>query len=303
LPDGIAWPDFLPPREAIWLVLPLVHKEALFGFLVLAQPRQPRPLDQEDRLLLRLVARQATSYLAEDEAARQLANARQYESFTRRFAYVMHDVKNVAAELALTHANAKRHRGNQAFYEDMLEALEFSVARMNRLIDQLRQERHPRIARVMLAPLLRRVVARRAAPRLVLAEPLPPLASRVEAEALETALEHLVDNALDAVGANGRVTLKLERQGRMAALVVADDGPGLPAEIMHNAGRPMAFASRKRGGLGLGLDQARNTVERVGGRFDLGSTPGQGTTIALCLPELPEPSARADLSTLEDQTT
>jgi putative PEP-CTERM system histidine kinase len=271
----------------VWQVVPLVHKSALFGFLVLGNPQQPRPMDQEDRELLRLVSRQATSYLAEDEAARQLANARQFENFTRRFAYVMHDVKNVAAELSLTLANAKRHRGNQAFYDDMLETLEFSVARMNRLIDQLRQERHPRLDRVALAPLLRRVAARRADPRLALVEPLTPVAARVEAEALESALEHLVDNALEAVGPGGRVTLRLERQGRMAALVVADDGPGLPPEIMHNAGRNMAFASGKRGGLGLGLDQARNTVERVGGRFDLASRPGRGTTIALCLPDLP----------------
>ena len=135
----LGWPPFLPPRETVWLVLPLVYKDVLFGFLTLGPPAHPRPLDLEDRELLTLVARQATSYLAEDEAARQLSNARQYENFTRRFAYVMHDVKNVAAELSLTLANAKRHRGNQAFYDDMLETLAFSVQRMNRLIDQLRQ--------------------------------------------------------------------------------------------------------------------------------------------------------------------
>ena len=285
-PETIDWPDFLPPREAVWLVLPLVHKKALFGFLVLGSPGKPRPLDHEDRELLRLVARQASSYLAEDEAARQLSNARQYEHFTRRFAYVMHDVKNVTAELSLTLANAKRHRDNPTFIDDMLETLDFSVARMNRLIDQLRQERQPRLDRVALAPLLGGVKARRADPRLELAAPLPPLAARVEPEALATALEHLVDNALEAVGPNGRVRLALEWRDGMAAIVVADDGPGLPAEIMTAAGRALAFRSARQGGLRLGLDQARNTVERVGGRFDLASRPGKGTTIALCLPAL-----------------
>jgi putative PEP-CTERM system histidine kinase len=230
--------------------------------------------------------RQATSYLAEDEAARQLSNARQYEHFTRRFAYVMHDVKNVTAELSLTLANAKRHRDNPAFIDDMLETLDFSVARMNRLIDQLRQERQPRLDRVALAPLLRGLAARRPDPRLELLQPLPSLAVRVEADALASALEHLLDNALEAVGRHGRVRLGLELRDGMAALVIADDGPGLPPEIMAAAGRASAFASTRRGGLGLGLDQARNTVERVGGRFDLASRPGQGTTIALCLPAL-----------------
>ena len=285
-PAPVDWPDFLPPRDSVWLVLPLVHKQGLFGFLLLGNPPSPRPLDHEDRELLRLVARQATSYLAEDEAARQLTTARQYEHFTRRFAYVMHDVKNVTAELSLTLANAKRHRDNPAFIDDMLETLDFSVARMNRLIDQLRQERQPRLERVALAPLLRQIAARRPDPRLALAEPLPCLAARIEADALGAAIEHLVDNALAAVGPTGRVRLGLEQRDGMAALVVADDGPGLPPEILATTGRAGAFASARPGGLGLGLDQARNTVERIGGRFDLASTPGRGTTIALCLPAL-----------------
>ena len=283
---AVDWPDFLPPRHTVWLVVPLVHQQGLFGFLLLGEPPTPRQLDDEDRELLRLVARQATSYLAEDEAARQLTNARQYEHFTRRFAYVMHDVKNVTADLSLTLANAKRHRDNPAFIDDMLETLDFSVARMNRLIDQLRQERQPRLEQLALAPLLRRIAARRPDPRLVLEEPLPGLAARVEAEALRTALEHLLDNALAAVGPTGRVRLALEQRDSMAALIVADDGPGLPPEILAAAGRARAFASARPGGLGLGLDQARNTVERVGGRFDLTSSPGRGTTIALCLPAL-----------------
>ena len=88
------------------------------------------------------------------------------------------------------------------------------------------------------------------------------------------------------MGSHGRVRLGLELRDGMAAMVVADDGPGLPPEIMAATGRAMAFASKRPGGLGLGLDQARNTVERVGGRFDLVSRPGQVTTIALCLPAL-----------------
>jgi len=280
------WPGFLPRPEAVWAGLPLVHKGGLLGLLLLAPPAPRRPLDGEDEALLALLARQAASYLAEDETARQLADMRQYESFTRRFAYVMHDVKNVAGQLSLTLSNARRHRGNPVFYDDMVETLEISVERMNNLLDQLRHERNPRLDRVALDALLRQVAGRRDDRRLSVAEPLAALTARAEPEALESALEHLIDNALEAVGPHGRVRLGLERQGRMAALVIADDGPGLPPELVDKAGRRRAFASRKPGGLGLGLDQARHTVERVGGRFDLDSKPGAGTTIALCLPEL-----------------
>lgn len=285
LPGRLPWPAFLPPPRGLWAILPLVHKGRLLGLLALGQPPQPRSLDAEDLALLELLALQAASYLAEDETVRQLADMRQFENFTRRFAYVMHDVKNIAHQLSLTLSNAKKHRGNQAFYDDMVETLEFSVDRMNGLITQLRQESNPRLDRVTLAPLLRRVAARRRDPRLTLLEPLPRITARVEAEALESALEHLIDNALEAIGSRGQVRLGLERRDHMAALIVADDGPGLPPERLAG-GRRRAFASDKPGGLGLGLDQARHTVERVGGRFDLSSSPGAGTTVALCLPGL-----------------
>jgi signal transduction histidine kinase len=79
----------------------------------------------------------------------------------------------------------------------------------------------------------------------------------------------------------------------MATVVVADDGPGLPAEIRAAAARARPFASARPGGLGLGLDQARHTVERAGGRFDLVSAPGRGTSIALGLPALQHPETPA----------
>ncbi|MEZ5904237.1 MAG: ATP-binding protein [Geminicoccaceae bacterium] len=291
VPGGGQWPAFLPRPAAAWLALPLIHKEALFGFLVLAGPPGPHHLDDEDRELLRLVARQAASYLAEDETARQLADARQFESFTRRFAYIMHDLKNVGSELTLTLANARRHRDNPAFYDDLLETLEASVDRLGRLIAQLRNERQPRLERVALAPLLRRLAQGRADRRLTLVEPLPPLAAQVEADALEAALDHLVDNALAALDAGGRLTLGLERRERMATVLVEDDGPGLPPGLVDTAGRGRPFTSRRPGGLGLGLDQARHTVERVGGRFELVSRPGRGTAVALHLPAIEEVAA------------
>ncbi len=288
LPGGGPWPPFLPRPAAAWLALPLIHKEALFGLMVLAGPPGRRHLDDEDRELLRLVARQAASYLAEDETARQLADARQFESFTRRFAYIMHDLKNVGSELTLTLANARRHRDNPAFYDDLLETLEASADRLDRLLAQLRNERQPRLEPVALAPLLRRLARNRADRRLVLAEPLPPLAARVEADALEAALDHLVDNALAALDVGGRLTLGLERRERMATVLVEDDGPGLPPGLVDAAGRGRPFTSRKPGGLGLGLDQARHTVERMGGRFELVSRPGRGTAVVLHLPALQE---------------
>ena len=88
--------------------------------------------------LLKTAGRQAASYLAQLEAAKALLVARQFESFNRMSAFVVHDLKNLVAQLSLLLSNADRHKHNPAFQEDMLETIAHSVDKMKRLLFQLR---------------------------------------------------------------------------------------------------------------------------------------------------------------------
>ena len=64
-------------------------------------------------------------------------------------------------------------------------------------------------------------------------------------------------------------------------LVVHDSGPGLTPEQLARVGRP--FYTSKARGLGVGLAMARRVVERAGGRLEIDSAPGHGTTVSLRL--------------------
>jgi putative PEP-CTERM system histidine kinase len=81
-----------------WLVAPLVLEDRLIGFVVLAQARARRAFDWEDIDLLRVAGSQVASTLAQAADAQRLAEARQFEGFNRLTAFLMHDLKNVAAQ-------------------------------------------------------------------------------------------------------------------------------------------------------------------------------------------------------------
>jgi two-component system sensor histidine kinase RegB len=111
--------------------------------------------------------------------------------------------------------------------------------------------------------------------------PIPRL--RVPRLAVEKALSSLVHNALLAT-ASGVVRLSAVRQRDELAIEVADDGPGMPPEVLVHATDPF-FSTREAGaGMGLGLFLATSVVEQLGGRLELESHVGRGTRARLVLP-------------------
>jgi two-component system NtrC family sensor kinase len=110
----------------------------------------------------------------------------------------------------------------------------------------------------------------------------PPM--RARAGQLEQVMVNLVDNAIRAVKASGRVEMKLVRDGAIAVLSVRDDGSGMTDEERQHACEPF-FTTRSAGeGSGLGLAIVAQIVEGHGGVLVLESAPGKGTTVTLRLP-------------------
>ncbi len=103
--------------------MPLIHGERLFGLILLASPEYRRVLDWEDFDLLRTAGRQAASSLAEAHGQEALSNAQRFEEFNRRFAFILHDIKNLVSQLSLLSRNAERHADNPEFRADMVATL------------------------------------------------------------------------------------------------------------------------------------------------------------------------------------
>ena len=160
--EPLAVPGWITGLRRAALIVPLLHHEWLLGFLVLGRPRAARDLNWEDYDLLKTMGRQAASYLAENRAASALADARQFDQFNKRFAFVLHDTKNLISQLSLMLNNAEKHKANPAFIDDLIATVSESVEKMNRLLVRLHEGALAAKAAsaVDLAPVLRRLVER-----------------------------------------------------------------------------------------------------------------------------------------------
>jgi signal transduction histidine kinase len=87
---------------------------------------------------------------------------------------------------------------------------------------------------------------------------------------------NLLDNAIDALGDSGRITITTRRDGDCAEIDIADDGPGVPKEIRERVFDPFFTTKEVGRGTGLGLDTARRIlVDRHRGSLTLESRPGR----------------------------
>ncbi|TZG27498.1 XrtA/PEP-CTERM system histidine kinase PrsK [Sphingomonas montanisoli] len=283
-PDALALPDWIADTASAWLVVPLTHYDRLLGAVLLEKPHNPRALDAEDHDLLRLAGRQAASYLAEALGQEALSDARRFDEFNRRFAFIMHDVKNLVSQLSLLARNAERHADNPDFRKDMVATLQSSVGKMNDLLARLSQHHRAKPEEPTpqrLLPLVDRIGSRRDAPVEVSGD--EDLVALVDPARLEQALGHLIQNAIDASSAGAVVEVLVGPREGMAAIDVIDHGVGMSIEFVRTR-LFHAFASTKEGGFGIGAFEARALIAAMGGRIEVQSREGEGTRFTVLLP-------------------
>ena len=115
------------------------------------------------------------------------------------------------------------------------------------------------------------------------------LFSRIQPIEFRRLLSNLVNNAVEALGDKGAVDVGLTHQGSDVLLAIADNGKGIPPEILTKLGR-RGETHGKDGGSGLGLFHARSTAESWGGGLAITSEPGKGTTVTITLPKAAAPA-------------
>jgi signal transduction histidine kinase len=92
----------------------------------------------------------------------------------------------------------------------------------------------------------------------------------------------MIENALHAMPGGGTLSIRAAAAGRMIRLTVSDTGTGMDPEALRRIFEP--YFSTKATGTGLGLTIAKRNVELNGGRIQVESTPGAGTTVTIEIP-------------------
>lgn len=133
-----------------------------------------------------------------------------------------------------------------------------------------------------IAPLLGHALGQRINFRL-----MPPNALahvRVDEAGLEAVLLNLTVNARDAMPLGGKLALGLKVVNGMACLVIRDTGAGMSEAVLKRATEPFFTTKERENGTGLGLSMVAGFVKQSGGRLEIHSAQGQGTTVEITLP-------------------
>jgi putative PEP-CTERM system histidine kinase len=284
---GEPWPF---ASEQAWLAVPLSHRGEVVGFVTLDRAKHSVNPDWEAFDLLRAAGRQAASYLAEERSTKILRDAELLTEYSKRFAFVVHDIKNLASQLNLIVSNAKHYMDDPEFQRDMLRTVEDSVARMNKLLGQLKADAAPRAPRLFNPNVVVSAVAADFAGGPVSVESRDEAgtcAVAIDPDRFRSALTHLVQNAIDASRPSDRVVISSRGLGAQLLIDITDSGPGMDGAFIREE-LFLPFRSTKSGGYGIGAFQTRELIRMAGGDLEVISEKGFGTTMRIILPIVAE---------------
>jgi putative PEP-CTERM system histidine kinase len=284
--DAETW---FPELPRCWVVLPLNHFGELIGFVVLARSRAQFKLDREAYDLLRVVGREIASRVAEQRAMQVLTQTQQLREYSQRFAFVIHDIKNVSGQLSMLLTNAEVYADNPEFQRDMLATVRASVGKITRLLSRLQAERQERDhALITPAERLRDLIdgIRMISSRdIVLHDHVGTAGAAIDPDSFDAVVAHLLNNAIEASAADTAIEIDLRIEASGVVVDIIDHGAGMPPEFVRDElFRPLR--TTKGDGHGIGAFQARELLRDAGGDLLVISKPLVGTTMRLILPSV-----------------
>jgi hypothetical protein len=272
----------------ISILVPIVIEQQLLGILGLSRSAHRNPLDQEDYELMRVIAKQVGSAILKARLTEKLLRSREKEAFHSFSAFVLHDLKNFISMLSLMLANMDKRYDDPGFRKDMMLGISGTVEKMKRLIEHVSVfSRESALNRktVDLNGVIRGTIREmRESIKSRIVEHYPALpAIDVDRDQVKKVITNLVLNADEATGANGEIRVQTAPGNGTIRVTVSDNGCGIPKDYLEKNLFRM-FSTTKSTGFGVGLFQSKRIVEAHGGRIEVESAVGKGTTFTILLP-------------------
>ncbi len=241
----------------------------------------------------------------------QLMSAQRSEVLGRLAAGLVHDMASPLAaitanverlryseetfvKLAAQHANGDEEMEILGEMGELSKDLEMSTQYLTQLVNGIREHWRPASndgecdPRAVVEFAKRLVLSRARTEKVKLEFHTPEVARvRLAPSVLCQVVTNLLVNAIQAFGPEGgrrEVALSLSKEADGVLLLVADTGKGIPAEVLARLGKEQLTTKAVGQGTGLGVMMTRTLVERAGGKFQLQSTVGAGTTARVWLP-------------------
>lgn len=298
--DEIDLSKWYSGTHQVWLMAPLLRLNTLEAFVVLTQARVPRILNWEDHDLLKTVGMQFANAFVLNRTIDELSRSRQFEAYNRLSAFIVHDLKNLVAQIALIVKNAEKHKRNPDFIDDSIETLENVTHKMQHIIDQLKKGNIKAESKTLidLNKTIKDVAAQQAGnkPTLQLVSDVDECMVCGEQTKMTAILGHLVQNAQEATAQNGFVKLELTKTEHQAIIKIVDNGIGMDKKFIAERLFKPFDTTKGNAGMGIGVYEARDYILKHSGQIDVESAPGLGTCFTIALPLYSARTSKFDIS-------
>jgi putative PEP-CTERM system histidine kinase len=274
------------------LVIPIYNNDVFWGMVVMkGSDNTSKNLNWELRDYLTAVNAQVSNFLFHHQAAQELAENAQFAAFARMSAFIVHDLKNVMAQIDLILSNSGRHKDNPEFIEDTFETLKHTKTRMNKMLLQLNEKniiQDGADSLVSLSKSIEQVVEQRCASYLPLVNVIikSEIPVVLDKEKLCNVIYHLVSNAQQATADDGNVDiiLDLSEDNKHMLINIVDTGCGMSEDFIGNRLFKPFDTTKGNAGMGIGAFDAKAYLDNIGGQLLVQSELDKGTIFTLRIP-------------------
>lgn len=256
--------------------------------------QQSWTLNWEMRDFMNALAQQIDSYIHAQIKHKELSEHAQMTAFHQTSAFVIHDLKNVFAQLSMLNKNAEAHSENPDFIKDAFVTLNSMQKRMETMLGKLtnKQSEVARSVSVSPAALLSDVIM---APELQ-EHPIVPALNidsevndaviNVDDDRLKSIIRNLVDNAQHACKSvtNPSVSVHCSTDENYVNISISDNGIGMSESFVKERLFRLFDTTKSNAGMGIGMYDAKCFIEEMDGDINVTSALHKGTTILLSIP-------------------
>ncbi len=264
------------------IFVPLRRENELVAIVGLKSLDDTHSLNWEDHDLLKAAGQQMASYLGLYEATSKIYEQRQLEAFNRVSTFVVHDIKNVLAQLQLISQNANKFGSNPDFIQDAFDTVESANKRLHKMLEQLQKKELPKVelAQTNLQQLVKNIQANN--PEITIDGEIPNIQVVGDEAQLVNVILHLDQNAREAMlqkklDQKPRVQHKMELEAGDLFWHIIDQGVGMSEEFMRDSLFKPFETTKGSAGMGIGVYQCRYLLQSFDGDLIIRSRLGEGT--------------------------
>jgi putative PEP-CTERM system histidine kinase len=265
------------------------------GVFLLSNLQSGFELDYEDRDFLNVLASHIAVNLHLEHTHTKLNQSQQFESFHRTSAFVLHDLKNVSAQLNMITQNAQAHRDNPDFIADTFDTVDSASQRLDKTVKQLTQKQLSGDAHTESFSMLSQIeeAINHCHSDEAELEFLMPIEEdgylEADKDAFTNVISHIVTNALQAKRDEyyqHRVEVEFINGETAYHIKISDNGIGMEESFIADKLFKPFYTTKGNSGMGIGAFEAKSFVESLSGSISVNSQIGKGSQFVIQLPKV-----------------